>query len=352
MKHGGDTISYSMKFDGELIDFSSNINPLGYPKIINTTVVEALKELTIYPDINYRALKEEISQYLGCSKGAIILGNGAVEIINNFSILFKRTVVFTPCFIEYVERPLVNGKEIVEIPLNEDFTIELEALKEKIRAGDLLILGNPNNPTGKRIPKELLQGIHSLVEEKNAFLLLDEAFYEFCEEDYDSIKLFRKSRNICVIRAATKFFALPGIRLGYGFVSQELVGKYNLIALPWNINSFANAVGKVIFKDYDYINSSKAYISLQRANMLAKLKFIKGIKVYETDSNFILLKLLKGNEDEVFEHLLSKGIMIRKASSFHGLDKSFIRVAIKSAKDNEYLLDCLGEYFLKREVLV
>lgn len=344
MKHGGDILSHRDRFEGKLIDFSSNINPLGYPEKLNGAIMDGIAEMAVYPDIKYRNLKKEISDYLGCRIDEVIVGNGAVEVINNFSILFKRVLVVTPCFIEYIERPLVIGREVVRLPLGADFCITIEEIIRMLKEGDLLILGNPNNPTGKRIDKDTLIEIHSLVIKNNAFLLLDEAFFEFCDYDYDSIELFRDSENVCVIRAATKFFALPGVRLGYAFTSRSMAIKYDTVAIPWCVNVFADIAGSVIFKDKDYITRSKRYMAEQRRRLLMQLKDIEGIKAIDTDCNFILIKLLRGNEDDIFDFLIKRGIIIRKASSFEGLDKSYIRIAVKTFENNQYLVNCLMEY--------
>lgn len=344
MIHGGDVLSYSNSFEGEIIDFSSNINPLGYPNGLKNVIIDGVDRLKEYPDIEYRDLRQAISKYLECDSSETILGNGAVDIINNFSILFDRIVVVTPCFSEYIERPMILGKSVVKLPLIEDFSINFAVLQKTIKSKDLIILGNPNNPTGKRIHKELLIEIHRLVVLKDAFLMLDEAFYEFCPFDYDSIKLFANSKNICVIRAATKFFALPGIRLGYGFTCKEMAKQYNSIVLPWSINCFAAQAGVIIFKDLEYIEKSKNYIKTQRAFLTIELRKLKVLRVFDTEANFILLKLHSGDEDEIFSFLIKKGIMIRKASSFVGLDKSFIRIAIKGFEDNKYIVKCFKEY--------
>lgn len=344
MIHGGDILSYQDMFNGKIIDFSSNINPLGYPTGLKNMIIDNFDELVKYPDIQYRNLKKEISNYIGCQNNEVVVGNGAVDIINNFSMMFKRVVVVIPCFLEYIERPRMFGKEVIMLPLKKDFSIDSDLIRKTLRSGDLLILGNPNNPTGKRIGREVLLEIHGMVEEHNCFLLLDEAFYEFCQFDYDSIELFKNSKNICIIRASTKFFALPGIRLGYGFTCSEIVEKYNSIALPWNINAFADIAARTIFKDDRYIQKSKEYIACQRKFLICELEGIEIIKAYETHCNFILIKLLKGDEDEIFNFLLGKGILIRKASSFEGLDKSFIRIAVKSYEDNKYIVNCLRDY--------
>ena len=343
MIHGGDVLSYSDKFEGEIIDFSSNINPLGPPECLKDAINAAYAELVCYPDIKYRELKVNVAAYLGCDQDQVILGNGAMEIINNVCLLFERVVVFTPCFIEYIKRPVVLGKRVLKLPLADGFSIDLEKLENSLQTGDLLILGNPNNPTGLRIPEPVLQSVYDLVSSREAFLLLDEAFFEFCPTDYDSISMFKTQSNVCIVRAATKFFALPGLRLGYGFASTEFARKYRDIEMPWSVNAFANAAGRCIFKDRAYIERTKEYINKEREYMLKSLSQVKWLKAFNSHANFILLKLLKYDEDIVFDEFIKQGFMIRKASSFDGLDKSYIRVAVKDHQSNEKLIDLFQE---------
>lgn len=339
MIHGGDVISYSDRFEGEIIDFSSNINPLGPPEGLKDAINAAYAELVCYPDIRYRELKANVAAYLGCDQEQVILGNGAMEIINNVCLLFERIVVFTPCFIEYIRRPEVLGKRVLKLPLAEGFSIDFQKLENCLQAGDLLILGNPNNPTGLRIPEPVLKAVYDLVVSRGAFLLLDEAFFEFCPADYDSISLFKTQSNVCIVRAATKFFALPGLRLGYGFAPTRFAKKYAEIEMPWSVNAFANAAGRCIFKDKAYIERTKKYINREREYMLKSLSQIKWVKVFNSHANYILLKLLKYDEDIVFDEFIKQGFMIRKASSFDGLDKSYIRVAVKDHQSNQRLIN-------------
>lgn len=344
MIHGGDTISYKDKFEGNIIDFSSNINPLGPPKGLKAELEAAYSELISYPDIEYRELKKNAASYLGCKYEEVIVGSGAVEIINNICLLFKRAVVFTPCFYEYMNRPNVLGKEVVKLSMKEGFKVDLPLLKGRLNEGELLILGNPNNPTGLRIPQEELLNIYDIVKGKKAFLLLDEAFFEFCPEDYDSIELFKDKENVCVLRAATKFFGVPGIRLGYAFSSRKFNEEYRRIESPWSINSYANAAGRSIFKDMDYIKNTKKLIAAEREYLLKELALIKWAKVFESHANFILIKLLKYDENIIFDKFIKNGIMIRKCSTFQGLNESFIRIAVKSHEHNERLIKIFKEF--------
>ena len=337
MIHGGDVISYSDKYSGKIIDFSSNINPLGPPENLKEEMDRAYSELTVYPDIHYRELKLNIASYLKCSSSEVIAGSGALEIINNICLMFKRIVVFTPCFSEYMKRPKIFGIEVIKLPLGEYFKINIEEIESNLKRDDLLILGNPNNPTGLRIPEDTLKQIYEIVIKRKAFLLLDEAFFEFCPPDYDSVKLFEGMDNVCIIRAATKFFALPGIRLGYAVASSCFVKKYDEVQSPWSVNSYANAAARCIFSDNNYIKNTKQYIKAEREYLKEELSQIKWIKVYKSDADFMLIKLLKYDEDILFDEFIKQGIMIRKASNFEGLDKSYIRVAVKDHENNSKL---------------
>ncbi len=350
MEHGGDLLSYESQYEGDLIDFSSNINPLGPPRGLDDFLYKNYESLFAYPDIKYRKLTESIGEYLGCGKDNIIVGNGAMELIDNFIFLAERVLIFLPSFLEYEKRAKVHGKEIIYLDYDDDFKPVLKKLERIIKPGDLLILGNPNNPTGLRIEKDLLESIYDLTKASGAFLVLDEAFFEFCPIDYDSIGIFKDKayENLGIIRAATKFFALPGLRLGYGCTSIEIAEKIKQIQPPWSVNAYAEIGGAYIFKDKDYIKNSKAYIGNERTFLFERLSKLKKIRPFPSQTNFLLIKLLDKDEDYVFDFFLKRGIIIRKCSSFKGLDDSFIRIAVKSRIDNSKLIDIFLE--LEKEI--
>ena len=345
MKHGGDLLSYKDYYDGKIIDFSSNINPLGVPEGLEEKLIHAFANMESYPDIQYRKLKVSLSNYLGCEEKNILVGNGAMEIIDIFTNISNRVILMVPSFSEYEDRALAHKKEVIRIDYKDDFTIDISELERLLKKDDLLILGNPNNPTGLRIEKEMLLDIYKLVRERRAVLLLDEAFFEFAPLDYDSVKLFSnyKYANLGIIRAATKFFAIPGLRLGYGLTSDKIKEKILQYQMPWTINVFADIAGQYILDDIDYIKRSKEYIESERAYLLGELCKIDDLIIYNTDSNFILIKLLKHDEDYVFEALLKSGILVRKCSSFQTLGKNHIRVAIKDRGNNKRLIKALKE---------
>jgi len=344
MEHGGDIYTYGKEFMGRILDFSSNINPLGPPEGLMEHLARGVDEHSRYPDIQYRELRREVSEYLGCGIENTIVGNGAVEIIDNFIMDSDRVVLMEPCFSEYRLRAQVHGKEIVEIPSTEEYHLDLDSLRGRLKRRDLVILGNPNNPTGMRIQREVLIKLHQEVLYSGAYLLLDEAFFEFAPDDYDSIELFREWgwESVGIIRAATKFFALPGIRLGYCCAGAVKAEKIRKIQLPWSVNSMANRAGLHIFRDKAYVQRSRDYIAEQREYLLDSLAGMEGLHPFGSQSNFILVRLEGISEDEVFSKLIEQGIMVRKCRSFRVLSDNHIRIAVKDRESNERLVEEFG----------
>ncbi len=339
MRHGGDKLSYKDYYDGELLDFSSNINPLGPPAGLRDYLFENFKEVESYPDIEYRILRDSVADYLGASREHIIVGNGAMEIIDNLAFLGKRVVTTVPAFSEYGIRAGIHKKELLEIAYL-DSGLDLQEFERQLRPGDLVILGNPNNPTGLRLELDQLLRLYKLVGERSCFLLLDEAFFEFAGDDYDSIEIFSEKNyeNIAIIRAATKFFGLPGLRLGYAVLNPDLAEKVRSQQLSWSVNTFADLAGRYIFKDRAYIEESRAYMEGERQYLLGELRTIDGLKVYNTQANYILLELLNRQEDYVFQELLRAGILVRKCSSYRVLSNNHIRIAIRTREENKRLV--------------
>ncbi|SCI42994.1 MULTISPECIES: pyridoxal phosphate-dependent aminotransferase [unclassified Romboutsia] len=330
-----------------ILDFSSNINP----KLISnleTYILEGLKECTSYPDINYTSLRNNISEYIGINPDFIIPGNGATEIIYlMMKSINKRLAIFNPTFSEYKRSAELNGLEILHLNLDKsnNFEISLDEVKSNIDKFDSLFVCNPNNPNGK---VKNLEKLLELIVKNNKLLIVDETFMEFVEkeEDYSLIKYVDKNENLFILKAVTKFFGMPGLRLGYGVTSnKEIINKIYTYKEPWTINSFADNLSNYIFKDKDYIEESKEFYIKERTFMLESLRKNKLIEVYDTDTNFILIKLNKFTASDIKEKLfLDSNILIRDASNFIGLDNSYIRVAIKSRRENEILIKELNKF--------
>lgn len=325
----------------DIIDFSSNINTK-IIKGLETYILEGLQESRSYPDINYTNLRNNISKYIDIKPEFIIPGNGATEIIYLLmKSIDKRIAIMNPTFSEYERGARLNNLEVINFSLDEsnEFEINLNKIKENIDKFDSLFVCNPNNPNGK---VKNLEKLLEIIVDNNKLLIVDETFMEFVEQEekYSLVKYIESYPNLFILKAVTKFFGLPGLRLGYGLTSnKEIIKKIYNYKEPWTINSFADTLSNYIFKDKKYIKDSKKYYIDERKFMISELRSINSIQVHDTDTNFILIRLNNKSAKEIKVELLRRyNILIRDASNFIGLDDRYIRIAIKSRKENEILI--------------
>ena len=345
--HGANVDNMAKKFgknENDIIDFSSNVNP-HIISDLGKYVLEGLEKSRSYPDINYTNLRNNISDYIKVDSELIIPGNGATEIIYLLMKSIKRRLaILNPTFSEYGRGAKLNNLEIIDFHLKEEnnFSIDLDEIQKNMDKFDSLFVCNPNNPNGK--VKDLNELLDLMIE-NDKLLIVDETFMEFVgeEEKYSLINKIEQTPNLFILKAVTKFFGMPGLRLGYGVTSnkQNIKNIYEYKE-PWTINSFAENLSNYLFKDKEYINGSKDYYINERKFMLEELRKISRLKVYDTDTNFVLIKLDDDEANSLKLELFEKyNILIRDASNFIGLDKSYIRVAIKSHNDNKVLIESL-----------
>jgi len=347
--HGGDVYTKGVCKNIKLIDFSSNINPLGVPNSFREHLPEALDNAVRYPDIKYWELKNNIVKYLNkdfnVKSDYLVLGNGASEIIDLTLSCFKSVLIPIPSFSEYKDNALKWNCRVEYSFLKDDMEFDYEDILSKLENVEAMIIGNPNNPAGNIIHKEKFKNILDYCEKNGKTIIIDEAFVEFTGISLVSfLKELTQYKCLFVIRAITKFFSLPGIRFGFGVSRDaELIDKIKGKQNPWNINCFAETAVKYILIDEEYIKASLIWIKNQRKFLGDKLREISFIsKVYETQSNFILCKLQGINCDKLYDLCLERGIVIRRAGNFDGLDSSFIRLAIKDKESNTSLINCLS----------
>ncbi|AFK85098.1 MULTISPECIES: threonine-phosphate decarboxylase CobD [Thermoanaerobacterium] len=342
-EHGGNIYIY----DKDVIDFSSNINPLGFPECIKDSI--DIAALTKYPDINYTQLKNSISKYTGLKSENMIVGNGASELIYLFvrALSLKRPIIPSPAFLEYERAVTLSGGNPLyyRIPEENGYVIDADEISNRLKEVDSVIIGNPNNPTGKAIKRKDVEYIVKEAKKLDLPVMIDEAFIEFiCDyEKYQSLDLINYYDNLFVVRAATKFFGLPGLRLGYGFGSEDLIKRLEAYKEPWTVNAFADAVGRKIFDDIKFMGNTRKYIKEEIDYLTNELKKIDELVVFHTQVNFMLLKLKNQSVNDLKEELLKRRILIRDASNFRYLDDRYFRVAVKSHRDNVKLVEAIKE---------
>ena len=355
-QHGGDLDAIQNKYHipkNEIVDFSGNINPLGFPDSVKQRLAKNLDIICVYPDKNYAALRKAISNYTGAEAEHIVVGNGSTELISTFIKIAqaKQTLIVAPAYSEYEREVTLCGSEYRYFALEEkeQFCLNVSKLIAALTSDiGLLVLCNPNNPTGTIVTKIQLEQILQHCKQNNISVMIDETYMEFCDnlEECCAIPLAKKFDNLFVIRGVSKFFAAPGMRLGYGISSNNMfLETLKKNQDPWSVNSVAAFAGELLFSDKEFIKKTKTLISTERKRCIEQLKQFQNMKVYHSSSNFILMKLKTNaiNSHQIFEKLIQKKLLVRDASSFAFLDDTFLRFCIRMPEHNTALLEQLRE---------
>lgn len=349
--HGGNVHKYKKK----VIDFSSNINPLGIPPSYKKRLNDSIDEFTQYPDITYNKLRQSIASYIGCeSIDAIVVGNGAVELIYKSinASQYKKIYSLSPTFSEYKRAALLSDKQFIEIPVfNKDFTrVSTDKLLNIVEPRSIVIICNPNNPTGTLIPQKQVINLAIKLKDKECILIIDEAFMEFTGNypNESMVSQINNFDNLLIIKAATKFFGMPGIRLGYLISSnRKLLKKINESLQPWNVNTSAIIAGECIFNDEPYIEKTRKWLEKERPRLYKDLNKIDGLEVYPSATNYYLAysKIYALDAWRIRDLLLEEDVLIRTPEGFNNLTSHYFRIAIKSEKDNTKLINALNKVF-------
>ena len=336
-----------------IVSYSANVNPLGISHKLREVLSQHLDAITRYPDREYTKLRQCIANYTGAQMENIIMGNGSTELISLFIQTNhpKKAMILGPTYSEYERDINLGGGTCIYFPLKEEnnFQMDVNALCHQLDDNlDLLVLCNPNNPTSSAITRKEMRRILDACMEHGIFVMVDETYVEFApdEKNVTSVSLTNYYSNLIILRGTSKFFASPGLRLGYAITGNRDVAKeINTRKDPWTINSLAEIAGQIMFQDQDYIRETKELITSERARLYQELSSWDTVRVYEPQANFILMKILKEGVDAeiLFEHCIRKGMMIRNCSTFPFLDSQFIRFCIMSLEDNDRLIDAFRE---------
>lgn len=337
-----------------ITSFSANVNPLGISPLLRKKLAENLDVITSYPDREYTQLRISIGKYTGCNPDYIMVGGGSTELISLMMKLThpKKAMLVGPTYSEYEHEITLAGGSYYYYYLskNQNFSLDLEDLRDSLATDtDLLVLCNPNNPTSTALCQDELQALLELCRSRNILVMIDETYVEFASayEKINAIPFLETYENLIILRGVSKFFAAPGLRLGYGMTSQSTL-KEALIAIqnPWSVSSLAALAGEIMYSDHDYIQATKEHIRKERQRIYEALGIVPGLKVYEPVANFILVEILRSDLTgfDLFEKAIQKGLMIRDCSNFPSLSPQFFRFCFMSEEKNTELLSCIKEF--------
>lgn len=335
----------------KIVSFSANVNPLGISPLLRKTLSEKIDAITTYPDREYTSLRQCIADYCKTDPEHVIVGNGSTELISLFIQIEhpKKAVVIGPTYSEYEREISLGGGATLYYPLREEneFHLDVARLTSRLNESvDLLVICNPNNPTSTCIRRKDMRLILDVCKQHDIFVMVDETYVEFTQdmEEITAIPLTNFYNNIIILRGTSKFFAAPGLRLGYAVSgNQDLIKAINTRKNPWTINSLAVIAGELMFQDTDYIEKTRALIGSERDRIYQAFQEHPDFKAYEPTANFMLLKLLRedASAEEMFERAIRESMMIRNCSTFPFLDNKYIRFCFMQPEMNTKLMECL-----------
>ena len=351
--HGGEVWEAASKIGlrkEEVLDFSSNVNPLGPSKKAFESIKANLTQISSYPDSDSAELRKAIAnRFKGISKDNVIAGNGSTELIYLFVETFMKkgdvALIPAPTFGEYERAIRKMGEEPKHIKPNSDFQFNPAIFAHDLSGVKIVFFCNPNNPTSVLTPPENLTAFVERALEENVFVFLDEDFLEFVDEEehFSLIGKIRRYPNLFVLRSFTKIFGLTGLRIGYGMASEEIINILLNAKIPWNVNCLAQAAAIAALEDEEHLKKTRELIKDEKAFLMRELMQIEAFKTYPADANFIFIDIRQSGFTAVQlkEKMLRDGILIRDCSSFRGLDEYYIRIAVKTRRENERLLETI-----------
>lgn len=335
MIHGGDIYRNQVK-----LDYSVNINPLGIPFGVTLAMHRAVHHCTQYPDIQAMELREAIGRRYGMKKEHILCGNGASELFQSIfrAVSPKVTGIPVPSFFGYEYAARAAGSKLDYLPMTkeEGFCLDSDILQKAAGDINLLILANPNNPVGNVVGKEPLKQLIATCKVHEIIVVVDECFIEFTgkENECSVLDLIGNYENLIVVRAFTKSFAIPGVRLGTLFCgNEELLSAIGRQLPEWNVSLIAQAAGLAAMKTTRYLERTVCLMKRERAFLTLALQKAQ-ITVFPSETDFLLLY----TKLPLYEELLYRQILIRDCSNFIGLGAGYYRIAVKKHGDNLKLI--------------
>ena len=343
LEHGGDLVSARNIYGGEILDLSVNLHPLGPPPQVVQAAGEALKQVKAYPDPLCRELRQAIAKKDGVSPEQIFCGNGAAEVIFRLALALrpKAALLTAPTFSEYEGALTQAGCDCRSHVLRQEENFDVtEAILADIQPPvELVILCNPNNPTGRLVSKGLLLRILDRCRKIGARLMVDECFLPLAREGRGMAPYLADYPELFLLRAFTKTYAIPGLRLGYGLGAPELVERLMAWGPCWNVSGPAQAAGLACCELPEWPAKGRKLLDAQRPLLTEGLTRL-GCQVIPGAANYLLFRLT--GVADLKERLLRRGVLLRSCANYRGLGPDWYRVAVGQAENNDRFLRILG----------
>jgi threonine-phosphate decarboxylase len=334
-----------------LVDFSASINPLGPSPRAIRAITRALPQIVHYPDPDCVVLRVALSQRHGLPTDTVAVGNGSTELIHLLPqiIDLRRVLIIGPTFSEYARAIQQQGGTVV--PLNADrqsayrppIQDAISTVRKESSELTAVVLCNPNSPTGRMVVAKEVRALAAAASRTGAWVIVDETFAEYCEECSvlsDATEESKLRAKLVVLRSFTKFYAIPGLRVGYLVASRAVAARMRARLPTWSVNNLAQAAAVAALFDERHTQRSLRFMTQERPRLTARLREFPGVTVYPSDANFLLLEVPRSAAG-VVQALKRHGVLLRDCSGIPGLSARTVRVAVRRRDENDRLLKLL-----------
>lgn len=331
----------------DILDFSANINPLGPPAWLRPVVARALAGTAHYPQPRAEGLRRIAAARMDVAPLNVIAGNGSSELLYALPRVcaargITRAVLPVPCYGDYMRASAAAGISCQTLMLRPEngFAMDWTGLEGLLDTPALVILGQPGNPAGTLLEPERILDLAD--RHPKSFFLVDEAFADFVPQLSRLGATVRA--NLLVLHSLTKFYAVPGLRLGLGYGSADVCSDMAALLPDWSVNALAQAVGEEALRDDLYASQTVGAVRDLRTGLEAALTGL-GVKVFPGSANYLLCRSENPDAFALQERLAKSRILIRNCANYAGLDSRYFRVAVRGAEENGRLVKALSEIF-------
>jgi len=352
---GGNVEAAIQRYDLDwkhVIDFSSNVNPRGASSAAVKAAKKALSSIDRYPDPASTQIRMAIARYHGIAPQHVLCGNGSLSLIQLLPRVFKpkKVLVPIPTFAAYAAAAEAAGSEVILARLKErdGFHVDPVEMTFAFKGMDMAFLCNPNNPTGKLIPKEEMTELMRSAAEQGVRLVVDEAFMDYCD-GASMVKEAVHSSNLICLRTFASFFGMPGLRIGYAVANESTIDVLRAGQEFWTTSIPAEQAAIAALNDWGYIKKTRRLIEKERERLLSALRILPGVETFHSAANFILIRLTSYDAFMLCDRLEEQGLLVREGSSFPGLDNRYIQIAVRTGRENKRLIRAIRKLLIRRE---
>lgn len=342
--HGGNTHELSKNLGcsiDEIIDMSSNLNPLGPPPGFYGYLKDRLRSIVSLPEVDASGISKKVAGQYGVSPENIIAGNGTTQLIYTIPKALKteKCLIAGPTYADYRDACRMYDVDHAFYYLKEEnnFLLDADKFLNTVKPYDTVFICNPNNPTGGLIPQKTLETVCS--NSPDTLFIIDESYLPFVQDHHEISMVNARLKNVIVLNSMSKVFRIPGLRVGFLIAPEDIIERFSKYMMPWSVNSMAQSAVSFLTDDRNeidlFLEKTAAFVKEERELFVRSFEGNGNIQFFPGKTYFVLGKLLGGRSAyDIYDALSKEKFLIRNCDNFNGLSDQFIRVSLKDRETN------------------